>query len=76
MSRDWGAQAQQAAEERVNLCNEWLEWYEEGGGEAPRPELPDPSVAPYCGCQTCLIRESLDASWPIIEAGVRSGDFG
>lgn len=57
------------------MCNEWLTFYDEGEPEGQRPAGEDPSTAPYCGCETCVIREVLSAAWPVIEEGVRSGDF-
>ena len=39
-------------------------------------ELLDQLAGPVCeGCQTCTIREILDAAWPILLEGARSGDF-
>lgn len=66
---DYGYLAQKAAEERLALCEAWMD-YEEGEGE-PEPEEPNPACAPYCGCTTCMVREVLDAAWPIIEQSVR-----
>lgn len=75
--RDWGHHAQKIAEAHLQACSDWAQWYEEGGEESgyPKPDVPDPSVGPYCGCDTCIIRETLAAAWPVIEAAVRSGDF-
>lgn len=69
---DWGLLAQEAAENHLYACDEWFD-YEEGDGERPAGE--PPSCAPYCGCLTCIIREVLSATWPILEEAVRSGDF-
>lgn len=74
-SVDWGWRAQQVAEAHLDTCNEWLSFYEEGEPEGQRPAGEDPSIAPYCGCDTCIVREVLSAAWPVIEEGVRSGDF-
>jgi hypothetical protein len=27
----------------------------------------DPSCAPFCGCSTCVVRETLDAAYPKLE---------
>jgi hypothetical protein len=70
--KDWAAEAQRAAETRLALCAEWRDHYENDGDE---PTEPDPSCAPYCGCDTCVVREILDAAWPIFLEGVRSGDL-
>jgi hypothetical protein len=65
---DWGYEAQQAAEARLALCEQWRWHYDDGD---PEPEEPDPSIAPYCGCDTCIVREVLAAAWPIVEQAVR-----
>jgi hypothetical protein len=72
--KDWGYEAQQAAEAHLAVCAEWMDYYEEGENAEP-PEGEDPSCAPYDGCDTCLVREVLHAAWPIIEKAVRSGDL-
>ena len=62
-------QAQRAAEERLAACTEML-WHEEEGGDLydrDHPEWDDIS-APYCGCDTCIAREVLDAAWPFMSA--------
>lgn len=65
---DLDTQAQRAAEERLATANEWL-WLDEDGEHAglhdearPAPEL----SGPYCGCDTCLVREVLHAAWPYL----------
>lgn len=74
--RDWGFEAQQAAEKHLDLCDAHMYWEEEGEAEGEdRPEGESPAIGPYCGCQTCTVRETLYAAWPIIEEAVRSGDF-
>ena len=55
--RDYGLEAQRAAEEHLSLCLE-AEWDE---------EVDDPSSAPFCGCLTCIVREVLHAAWPVLE---------
>jgi hypothetical protein len=76
MGKDWGVEAHKAAEDRLDLCQAWLYFHEnEDGYEEQEPAQPDPSSAPFCGCETCVVREVLDAAWPIIEAAIRSGDF-
>lgn len=73
---DWGYQAQQAAEAHMDTLERWQEYYDEGEPEDERPEGDPPeSAGPYCGCHTCVIRETLHAAWPVIEEAVRSGDF-
>lgn len=54
---------QQAAELRLAACQEAL--YEEEGAATP-------SIAPFCGCDTCVVREVLDAAWPHMLALARA----
>jgi hypothetical protein len=42
--------AQAAAERRLAYCNAVM--------------YADEDDAPYCGCDTCIVREVLDAAWP------------
>ncbi len=67
---DYGYEAHAAAVERLNALD-GMEDME--GGEDPGLE-PAPTE-PFCGCTDCIVRETLVAAWPIIEAGIRSGDF-
>lgn len=46
--------AQDAAERRLEIAREHL--FDDGEGEG--------LSGPYCGCETCLVREILDAAWP------------
>ncbi len=60
--------AQQAAEKRLSICWEVEEYADE---DLP-PELEAEAAAiaaPFCGCQTCEIREVLDAAYPHLKAG-------
>lgn len=56
---DHGHEAQKAAEAHLELLDECL--FRENDQE--EPEWPD-SAGPYCGCQTCIVREVLWAGWP------------
>ena len=70
-ARDFGAEAQQAAERRLAYCNLVLWDYGEGDeeGEPPPPGPGEEPAGAYCGCDTCTVREILDAAWaPILEA--------
>lgn len=61
-------EAQRAAEARLNAANEWM-WMEEDGEFAGlHDEAKDgPELAgPYCGCDTCTVREVLHAAWPFL----------
>ena len=66
---DYGHLAQKAAEERLEACEVWLDY----DPSEPEPEVPNPACGPYCGCTTCMVREVLDAAWPIIEHAVKVG---
>jgi len=67
---DWGIVAQRAAEEHLALCEEWRAYYEDESGDPPAK--PDPTFAPYDSCDTCLIRETLHASWPSLVKGFKA----
>jgi len=58
---DWGVLAQKAAEKHLAACNEALFAIEDG------QEVESPASAPFCGCDTCQVRETLYAAWPILE---------
>ena len=67
--RDFGYEAQRAAEAHLEACYEAL--YDEDGEE--REDLPEsPAVGPFCGCTTCEIREVLHAAWPILFEAVKA----
>lgn len=66
MSFDVGAEAQRAAEERLVAITE----AEEALDENPEAEVDYPACAPFCGCETCVVREVLDAAWPVIIGGM------
>lgn len=70
--RDYGAEAQKAAEEHLNGC--W-DWYDQQEYADVLGVPANPASAPFDGCPTCEIREILFAAWPIIEEGVRNGDL-
>lgn len=58
--------AQKAAEERLNAAYERL-WSEEDG-DVPHEDSPEwDEVGPFCGCETCIVREVLDAAWPYLK---------
>ena len=61
MTDDPAALAQKAAEAHLDACFEAMWAYDEGDDEVESPAL-----APFCGCQTCIVREVLWAAWPII----------
>lgn len=53
---DWGRLAHDAAAEHLDKC--WTSY--DDGADCP-------STEPFCGCETCCIRETLAGAWPIIE---------
>jgi len=54
---DFGLEAQKAAELHLARCNEAL-W------DDPGVLIDSPASAPFCGCDTCVVREVLFAAWP------------
>lgn len=58
---DHAHDAQQAAEHHLEACYALLNDEEE---EAEGPE----TLAPFCGCFTCQVRETLHAAWPHLRA--------
>jgi len=54
-------QAQQAAELRLMTAVDMLINEDDGW----LPEWDD-LAGPFCGCDTCVVREVLDAAWPYI----------
>ena len=82
VTRDYGAEAQAAAETHLHACEDALaaeEAYLDGvstvipgsrSGGGPRwPE----TANHYCGCETCQVREILYAAWPILVEAVKAG---
>lgn len=55
MERDFGAEAQAAAEARLETIYS-------------HEEEDSPVEFSFCGCETCLVREVLTAAWPFAEA--------
>jgi hypothetical protein len=63
---DYGLEAQKAAELHLAACNESL-WGGEDSEALERGEWPEtPASAPFCGCDTCIVREVLHAAWPLL----------
>lgn len=69
--------AQRAAEIRLAAASDMLFHDEEGEPDGlDHPEWDEVS-APYCGCDTCIVREVIDAAWPYLKqlaAVVESAD--
>lgn len=68
MSEDLGPPAQRAAEAHLAACWEAY-WAEEEGRE-----IESPACAPFCGCDTCVVREVLFAAWSFLESAVANQD--
>ncbi len=74
--RDYGIEAQYSAEIHLDLCDAAL--YAQEAGVEDEDELlgqapASPAVGPYCGCQTCVVREVLAIAWPIFHAAALAG---
>lgn len=66
VKEDIGIRAQHAAERHLAACIEAMhEWEENDFGEIT--EIESPASAPFCGCDTCIVREVLWAAWSIME---------
>jgi hypothetical protein len=63
---DPGPAIQAAAERHLNAC--WDAHYAEEEAEDGAEEVPSPAVGPFCGCETCIVRECIAGAWPVIEA--------
>lgn len=64
---DVGYEAQQLAEAHLIACSEAM--YDAYEDEEP-PE--SPAFGPYCGCDTCIVREVLASAWPALEADAKA----
>jgi hypothetical protein len=60
------AAAQKAAERRlaVGMAQVWGEEDDVVALELEPPADPGELAGPFCGCDTCIVREVLDAAWP------------
>jgi len=67
--RDYGYEAQQAAEKHL----EAIEAAEDAADEAGTDNVDYPPTAgPWDGCTTCVVRETLYAAWPILLEAARA----
>jgi hypothetical protein len=62
--RDFGYEAQKAAEAHLAACQE--AYWELEDGEMSGEESDSPAVGPFCNCDTCIVREVLHAAWPFL----------
>lgn len=69
--RDYGLEAHNAAAAHLQECWDYLS-YVNGLVETDNVESvgEDPASAPFCGCDTCQIREILWAAWPFVRASI------
>ncbi len=65
--RDYGYEAQQAAEKHLEAI-EAAEDAADGTDNVAYPE----TAGPWCGCTTCTVRETLYAAWPIMLEAARA----
>jgi hypothetical protein len=63
---DPGPAIQRAAEAHLSAC--WEAHYAEEEAEDGAEEVPSPAFGPFCGCETCIVREVIAGAWPVIEA--------
>lgn len=69
-TRDYGYEAQQAAEKHLAAIQAAEEAAEELGDDLVN--WPD-TAGPWCGgCDTCMVRETLFAAWPILLEAARA----
>ncbi len=54
---DFEARVQRKAEAHLAACNDYA-WSEDLDQERPNP-----AYGPYCGCDTCIVREVLSVCW-------------
>lgn len=68
--RDAGKAAQAAAEAHLEACTAALDAAEDAQDSDAYAEAvqASPAAAPFDGCTTCEVRETLAAAWPIIVA--------
>ena len=64
VKEDIGIKAQRAAEAHLAACYDAMNQWEEDEYDS---SIESPASAPFCGCDTCVVREVLWAAWPILE---------
>lgn len=65
---DYGLAAQRAAESHLETIYAYDCAEEDGCAEGDHP-----AVGPWCGCETCVVREVLHAAWPHLRAAALAG---
>lgn len=61
---DVGIAAHQAAVTHLEECMNALDWDPEDSDGEPEPEVA--TMAPFCGCTDCVVREVLFVAYPIL----------
>ncbi len=64
MTYDAGLAAHDAAEQHLKAC--WEAFYAQEDCETDEV-IASSAFGPFCGCDTCVVREVLAAAWPVIE---------
>jgi hypothetical protein len=62
---EWELELHRAAVDHLARCRE--AYYEMEEGDKDPADIDDPSFAPFCDCEDCVVREVLMASWVSIE---------
>lgn len=72
-ARDYGYEAQQAAEKHLDAIYAAQEATDEADENGIEPPEWPPTAGPWCGgCDTCMVRETLFAAWPILLEAARA----
>ena len=61
MTETFDQLVQRKAEEHLNACMEAMD----------DDEALSPAYGPFCGCNTCTVREILSVTWDLMEAEAR-----
>lgn len=64
---DYGLLAHQDAIAHLSGCWDALVELDDD----PDATVTDPASGPFCGCDTCIVREVLYAAWPIMRSAAR-----
>lgn len=62
MTESFEQRVQRLAEEHLSACNEAL-YDDEGTISGEIVGRDSPAIGPYCGCDTCIVREVLWVTW-------------
>jgi predicted Fe-S protein YdhL (DUF1289 family) len=65
MTDTFDERVQHAAEDHLNACLEALDAYD------ANVQVNNPAYGPFCGCNTCVVREILSVTWDLMEAEAR-----